>query len=114
MVISCFLIVVTGQSRADIALSILPDDEPETTEQVTFTLDKVEPSDLQRLNPASHQVTLYIRENDKPGGTFQFSTQTPSHLTVQVRSIRTYCLVKWETQCTCRINNHWLSFLNFA
>ncbi|CAH1797156.1 unnamed protein product [Owenia fusiformis] len=65
--------MLSGESTAEIVIQIMPDEIPETDEELIVTLTSVEPSGTQKLRLDSIQVRVTIKENDNPGGVFQFS-----------------------------------------
>lgn len=66
------LTFATGQQTADIELQILSDALAEVDEDFVVSLIDVQPSTNQRLQAGASQVTVRIRENDSPGGLFEF------------------------------------------
>ena len=74
----------SGQALGNIVFEVLPDDLPETEEEMTLTITEVTPAESQRLRPGATEVKVIIEENDNPGGTFQFAPYTPVLFTVQV------------------------------
>ena len=78
------LLCITGQALSNIVFEVLPDDLPETEEELTLTITRVEPQDTQRLRPSATQVKVRILENDSPGGLFQFGPETQGQYTIQV------------------------------
>ncbi|KAL3865782.1 hypothetical protein ACJMK2_043137, partial [Sinanodonta woodiana] len=67
------VVMESGMSQTMISLNIMPDNIPELNETILINLTKVEPADTQRLKVGTSQRRVVIRENDDPGGTFQFA-----------------------------------------
>ncbi|XP_049326601.1 adhesion G-protein coupled receptor V1 isoform X2 [Astyanax mexicanus] len=74
---------LTGQSEANISITIMADNVPEINETVLLTLDRVETArfvvyfgtnvENQILKPGFTSREIVILENDDPGGVFEFS-----------------------------------------
>lgn len=75
---------VVGVPQGVIQLQVLGDDEPETDESLQVNLTYVQPPSTQRVNPVRRLVTVTIRENDQPGGTFQFAPNMASFYSLRV------------------------------
>ena len=75
-----------GQSAGAITLEILADDLPETDEELTVTLTRVEPDKTQMLRQGSTEVKVVILENDNAGGVFQFGSEAQRSYVVEVGS----------------------------
>ena len=67
-----------------ITLEILPDDLPETDEELTVTLTRVEPDNTQMLRQGSTEVKVVILENDNAGGVFEFGSEALKFYVVEV------------------------------
>ena len=91
----------SGQSAGAITLDILPDDLPETDEELTIVLTKVEPVKTQRLLPGSTEMKVVIMENDNAGGVFQFGAEAETSYVVKVRK---------DTLFTCDICDDIIDF----
>lgn len=70
-----------------IEIEIMPDDVPETDEEMTVTLVSVQPAN-QKLREHSRQVKIVIRENDAPGGIFQFSSHMNDSYKLEVIGLK--------------------------
>ena len=81
---TCFISLTSGQSAGAIILQILPDDLPETDEELTIVLTKVEPIKTQRLRTGSTEMKVIIAENDNAGGVFQFGPEAETSYVVKV------------------------------
>ena len=73
-----------GQAETTLTVEIMPDDVPETDEEVTVQLYRVTPQATQRLRPGADRIKITIEENDNPGGTFEFSLAMLDSYTVEV------------------------------
>lgn len=71
-------------SETSFIISVLPDDIPEIDEQMALTLTGVEPSATQRLKQGATQRMVVIKQNDNPGGVFQFAESDPLLYTLTV------------------------------
>ena len=71
-------------SEGIIELQVLGDNEPETDEVLLVNLTYVQPPSSQRINPARRVVNVVIRENDQPGGIFQFGPAMKNFYTLRV------------------------------
>ena len=60
-------------SETDVVITIKNDQIPELEEELTVTLTAVEPLVTQRLKLGASTRKLVIRENDNPGGIFEFT-----------------------------------------
>ncbi|XP_053337317.1 adhesion G-protein coupled receptor V1 [Clarias gariepinus] len=63
---------LSGQSEANISISIMADNVPEINETVLLTLDRTN-TENQILKPGFTSREIVILENDDPGGVFEFS-----------------------------------------
>ncbi|XP_038076858.1 adhesion G-protein coupled receptor V1-like isoform X2 [Patiria miniata] len=68
--------IASGIARTQIVLEILPDDLAETDETMIIQLYNVQPGS-QILRQGDTEAVVTIRENDGPGGYFEFSPLTP-------------------------------------
>ena len=73
-------------SETTFMITVQPDDVPELDEEMTLTLTGVNPV-TQRLRPGAVQKLIIIKQNDNPGGVFQFAENNPLLLTLNVSSI---------------------------
>ncbi|MCI4392676.1 hypothetical protein PGIGA_G00148550 [Pangasianodon gigas] len=63
---------LSGQSEANISITIMADNVPEINETVLLTLDRTN-AENQILKPGFTSQEIVILENDDPGGVFEFS-----------------------------------------
>uniref|UniRef100_A0A8B9KGD3 Adhesion G protein-coupled receptor V1 n=1 Tax=Astyanax mexicanus TaxID=7994 RepID=A0A8B9KGD3_ASTMX len=66
------VVFLTGQSEANISITIMADNVPEINETVLLTLDRTNVEN-QILKPGFTSREIVILENDDPGGVFEFS-----------------------------------------
>ncbi|XP_014663002.1 PREDICTED: G-protein coupled receptor 98-like [Priapulus caudatus] len=66
------VLIKSGSNMGYINIKIMPDNVPETDEEITVNLISVQPAN-QKLRENARQVKVVVRENDAPGGSFQFS-----------------------------------------
>ncbi|XP_062873808.1 adhesion G-protein coupled receptor V1 [Trichomycterus rosablanca] len=84
---------LSGQSEANITITVMADDVPEINETVLLTLDRTNVEN-QILKPGFTSREIVILENDDPGGVFEFSpvSRGPWYInegeTVELRVIR--------------------------
>ena len=62
-----------GVSEVNVVIEILPDDIPETDEELMVELTQAMPAEQQRIRDNARRVKVVIQANDNPGGTFEFA-----------------------------------------
>ncbi|XP_062371958.1 adhesion G-protein coupled receptor V1 [Sardina pilchardus] len=75
------VIFQTGQSDAEINITVLADDIPEINETALLTLDRANTKN-QILKPGYTTREIVILENDDPGGVFEFSASSRGPWTI--------------------------------
>ena len=99
---------------ARISIEILADDIPEMDEELTLTLTKVTPEITQKLKAGATEVKILIRENDNPGGTFQFASFMQMSYTLEVSSCSLYFQVLCNARCSGSERGSFENYLSYV